>query len=106
MGIETIMQLVTILVTLVLGVVSKRSKFISNNLIPVQNIAIGCIMALIQWFITKDISLAVGFSGLAAGGTYDFFKNLLEIKKPQQVVGDDPIVYEEVEVDEDVESDD
>lgn len=106
MEFETIMQLVTILVTLVLGVISKKSTFINNNLIPVQNIVIGLVMTLIQWAITKDISLAVGVSGLAAGGTYDFFKNLLEIKKPQQVVGDDPSVYEEIEVLEDGESDD
>jgi Na+/glutamate symporter len=106
MEFETIMQLVTILVTLVLGVISKKSTFINNNLIPMQNIIIGLVMALIHWFITKDISLAIGFSGLGAGGTYDFFKNLLEIKKPQKVVGDEPSVYEEIEVSEDVESND
>lgn len=97
MNIETIMQLVTILVTLVLGVISKKSNFINNNLIPLQNIVIGAIMALIQWFITGDISIAIGLSGLCAGGTYDFIKNLNQLRKPQEVVGDDSLVYEEVD---------
>ncbi len=97
MEFETIMQLVTVLVTLILGVISKKSKFINNNLIPVQNILIGAIMALIQWIMTKDISLAIALSGLCAGGTYDFIKNLNQLRKPQEVVGDDPTVYEEVD---------
>lgn len=97
MEFETIMQLVTVLVSLILGVISKKSKFINNNLIPVQNILIGAIMALIQWFITKDLSLAIALSGLCAGGAYDFIKNLNQLRKPQEVVGDDPTVYEEVD---------
>ena len=97
MEFETIMQLVTILVTLVLGVISKKNKYISNNLIPVQNIVIGLIMAFIEWIITKDFSLAIGLSGILAGGIYDIPTNLLKLKKPQLVVGDDPIVYEEVD---------
>lgn len=96
MEIESIMQLATILVTLILGVIAKKNNFISNNLIPLQNIIIGLLMAFIQWIITKDISLAIAVSGLAAGGTYDFLKNLNQLKKPQEVVGDDPIVFEEV----------
>lgn len=97
MNIETIMQLVTVLVTLILGVISKKSKFINNNLIPVQNIVIGLVMALIQWIMTNDISLAIALSGLCAGGTYDFIKNLNQLRKPQEVVGDEPIVFEEVD---------
>ena len=100
MEFETIMQLVTILVTLVLGIFSKRSKFILNNLIPLQNIVIGLIMAIVTWFITKNFSLAVSLSGLCAGGTYDFIKNLIELKKPQAVVADDPVVYEEIPAEE------
>lgn len=97
MEFETIMQLVTILVTLVLGVVSKKSTFISNNLIPVQNIIIGLLMAIISWIITKDFSVAITLSGILAGGIYDIPTNLLKLKKPQMVVGDTKEVYEEVE---------
>lgn len=106
MEFETIMQLVTILVALVFGVISKKSKYVSNNLIPVQNIAIGVIMALIEWVVTKDFSLAISLSGILAGGIYDIPTNLLKLKKPQKVVGDEPSVYEEIEVSEDVESND
>ena len=79
MEFETIMQIVTIIVTLVLGVFSKKSTFISNNIIPIQNITIGLIMATIEWIITKDFSSAIVLSGLAAGGTYDIVHNLKKI---------------------------
>ena len=46
MDFNTIMQIVTILVTLVLGLISKKSTLINNKLIPIQNLAIGLIMAI------------------------------------------------------------
>ena len=98
MSIESIIQLVTILVALILGVVSKRNKFISNNLIPIQNVVIGLIMATIEFIITNDFSTAVALSGILAGGIYDIPSNLMKIKEAQEVVGDDPIVYTEEEV--------
>lgn len=84
MELETILQLVTILVTLVLGVVSKKSAFISNNLIPIQNIVIGLVVAIIQWIITKDFSGAVAVSGLIAGGTYDIVHNLNKLLRKEE----------------------
>ncbi len=80
MEFETIMQIVTVLTTLILGVFSKKSTFVSNNLIPIQNVAIGLIMAAIEWFITKDFSSAVALSGILAGGTYDIIHNLNKIR--------------------------
>ena len=97
MELETIMQLVTLAVTLVLGVISKKSKYIKSNFIPVQNVIIGLIMAIVHWIITKDFSLAITLSGVLGGGIYDIPSNLLKLRKPQEVVGDDPAVYEEVE---------
>lgn len=84
MEIEAILQLVTIIVTLVLGVVSKKSSFISNNLIPIQNIAIGLIIAIVEWIVTKDFSTAVALSGLVAGGTYDIVHNLNKLLKKEE----------------------
>ena len=84
MEIETIMQLVTIAVTLVLGVLAKKSTFIENKTIPIQNVVIGLVMGLIHWVMTKDISVAITLSGLLAGGTYDLGKNLLEIIKKEK----------------------
>lgn len=84
MELETIMQLITIVVTLILGVISKKNKFIESKSIPIQNVIIGVAMAIVHWFITKDISLAITLSGLLAGGTYDLGKNLLLIFKKEE----------------------
>lgn len=76
---ETILSLVTIIVTLVLGVLAKKSTFINNKMIPLQNILIGLIFALIEWIITKDFKLAIASSGLIAGGMYDIAHNLQKL---------------------------
>ncbi len=81
MELEYMVSLITVIVALILGKVSKRSKFINDNLIPVQNLAIGIIVAVIEWIITKDFSDAIALSGLIAGGTYDIVHNLEKFKK-------------------------
>lgn len=75
------LALVTVIVTFILGLIAKKIPWFKNNLIPVQNLIIGIVMAVIYWIISKDFSVAIALSGLAAGGTYDFFKNLLLITK-------------------------
>lgn len=52
-------------------------------MIPIQNILIGIIVAIIEWIITKDFNVAIALSGLLAGGTYDIFNNLKKIVKNQ-----------------------
>lgn len=81
MELTEILTIVTILVTWVLGWASKKSTFIKNELIPLQNILVGVIVALIEWAITKDFSTAIALSGIFAGGTYDIFHNLEKIFK-------------------------
>ena len=81
MELTEIITVVTILVTWLLGFLAKKCTFIDNNLIPVQNILIGVIVAIIEWVITKDFSTAIAVSGLIAGGSYDFFHNLKKISK-------------------------
>ena len=76
MELTNIITMVTIIVTWILGIVSKKSKFINNNLIPVQNILIGVFIAVIEWIITKDFKVAIALSGLFAGGVYDIIHNL------------------------------
>ena len=76
-----IISIVTIIVTWLLGFISKKSTWISNNIIPVQNIAIGLIIASIEWIITKDFSTAIALSGVIAGGSYDVIHNLQKIFK-------------------------
>lgn len=81
MDITSIISLITIIVTYVLGVLAKKSTFINNKLIPIQNIVIGLIVAIVEWIITKDFSTAIALSGLIAGGTYDIFHNLEKMIK-------------------------
>ena len=76
MELEYIVSLVTILVTFVLGIIVKKNPKISNKLIPMQNLLVGVIIALIEFAITKDFKVAIMLSGLLAGGTYDLVKNL------------------------------
>lgn len=80
MELTQIISLVTFIVTLILGFVSKKSKFISNNLIPVQNLLIGLIVAVVEWIITKDFNTAIALSGIMAGGAYDIVHNIQKMK--------------------------
>lgn len=81
MGLEYIVSLVTVLVTIVLGYISKRNPKISNKLIPIQNLIVGILVAIIEWAITKDFNTAIALSGLIAGGTYDIVHNLNKLIK-------------------------
>lgn len=81
MELSTLISLVTILVTWLLGYISKRSTWVNNRIIPIQNILIGLIVAIIEWIVTKDFKIAIALSGIIAGGTYDVFHNLEKIVK-------------------------
>lgn len=80
MTLEYLISLITVIVTLVLGIVSKKSSRIKNNLIPIQNLLIGVIVAIVEWIFTKDFKTAIALSGLIAGGTYDIVHNLQKLK--------------------------
>lgn len=79
MGITEIIALVTFVVTFIGGLVVKRIPQISNKLIPLQNLAIGLIVAVVEWIITKDFSTAIMLSGIMAGGVYDIGHNLKKL---------------------------
>ena len=74
-----LISIVTFGVTILMGIIAKKVKFISNNLIPIQNITIGLVVALIEFLITKDFSYSIAVSGLVAGGVYDIVHNLDKI---------------------------
>lgn len=78
-GVTEIVAIVTFVVTFVCGLIAKRIPQISNKLIPLQNLAIGVIVAIIEWIITKDFSTAIVLSGIMAGGVYDIGHNLTKI---------------------------
>lgn len=81
MEVSTIITLVTIVITWILGFIAKKSTWFNTNLIPIQNITIGVVVACIEWIITKDFNIAIATSGLIAGGTYDIIHNLEKIFK-------------------------
>ena len=81
MELSTLISLVTIIVTWLLGVISKKYTKLNNKLIPIQNILVGLIVAVIEWIVTKDFKVAIALSGIIAGGTYDIFHNLEKLIK-------------------------
>lgn len=80
MTLEAIVMLVTMVVTFFCGLIAKKVSWFNTNLIPIQNILIGVIVAVIEWIITKDFSTAIAVSGLIAGGIYDIGHNLQKMK--------------------------
>lgn len=79
MELSTIIGFATVIVTFLLGLVSKKSTYISNHLIPVQNLLIGLIACGINYAITKDLNLTIAGLGLFTGGTYDIATNLKKL---------------------------
>ena len=80
MELTEIISLVTFAVTFVCGIVTKKCPKISNKIIPIQNLAIGLIIAVIEWIITRDFKVAIALSGVLAGGTYDILHNLEKLR--------------------------
>lgn len=80
MNIEYLVALITIVVEIILGFISKKNPKVSNKLIPIQNLIVGIIVAIVEFVITKDFKVAIAVSGLIAGGTYDIVHNLKKLK--------------------------
>lgn len=81
MELEYIVSLITVLVTFILGIIVKKNPKISNKIIPIQNLSVGTIVAIVEFIITKDFKVAIMLSGLLAGGTYDLVHNLNKLIK-------------------------
>lgn len=81
MDITTTIGIITMIVTFLLGLLSKKSKFVSNKLIPLQNLIIGIIACGVNYYFTKDWSTAIAGVGLFTGGVYDLGTNLNELFK-------------------------
>ena len=79
MELTEIFALVSFVVSFACGFIVKKIPQISNKIIPLQNLAIGLIVALIEWIITKDFSTAVMLSGVMAGGVYDIGHNVKKL---------------------------
>lgn len=81
MSLEAIISITTVLVSFVLGLIAKRVSWINNQLIPLQNLVVGIIAAIVYYIITKDINLVIAGLGLFTGGVYDIGNNLKKLLK-------------------------
>lgn len=70
------LSVITAIVSLVLGSIAKKVEWVDNKMIPLQNLVVGIIFAIVEWVITKDFDTAIALSGLLAGGIYDIFHNI------------------------------
>ncbi len=69
----------TIVATITIGQLVKKYTTLESKQIPLQNLAIGIIVCIIQFAITRDINTAVAVSGLMSGGIYDAGKSIKQI---------------------------
>ena len=69
----------TIGATIIIGQLVKKYPTLESKQIPLQNLAIGIIVCIIQFAITRDINTAVAMSGIISGGTYDLAKAVMQI---------------------------
>ena len=70
------LSVITAIVSLVLGSIAKKVEWVDNKMIPLQNLVVGIIFAIVEWVITKDFDTAIALSGLLAGGIYDIFHTI------------------------------
>ena len=69
----------TIIATIIVGQLTKKFTDLETKQIPLQNLAIGIIVCIIQYAITRNINTAVAVSGLMSGGIYDLSKSINQI---------------------------
>lgn len=69
----------TIVATIIVGQLTKKFTDLETKQIPLQNLAIGIIVCIIQFAITRDINTSVAISGLMSGGIYDAGKAIKQI---------------------------
>ena len=72
---------VTMIVTYLCGCIAKKHPKFNNQLIPIQNLLIGTIVALINYARTGNFNESLVVAGLLTGGVYDLGKNLSELVK-------------------------
>ena len=81
MDIDYIIGIVTVIITLIAGeIIKKYPNLNKKKVIPIQNLLIGIIIAIVNWIMTRDFNMAIAASGLFAGGMYDLLSNLKKLK--------------------------
>lgn len=92
---EEIMKLITPLVTtlivILLGQLSKKYEFVNKNLLPIQNNIIAIVIALIEYAFTKDFNTLTVASGLFASGVYDIVHGASKDSTEKKILLDDSL---------------
>lgn len=70
-NISVVVTFITILVTWALGKIAKKSKYVNNHIIPLQNIVIGVVVSIIYYLATGDVNVLVSSSSAIATIIYD-----------------------------------
>ena len=83
-NVEMIITLDTIVITLILGAFAKKSPYINNNLIIIQNIFVGIISATLYYIITGDFNMAIAMSGILAETGYNIVHNIQKLIEENQ----------------------
>ena len=78
-NIETIITIITMIITWILGALSKKSPYINNNFIIIQNIIVGIIVSTLYYIITKDFNLTIAMSGVFAETGYNLINNIQKL---------------------------
>ena len=79
MTIEIVMSFATIIVTFLLGLLTKKVEIVESKYIPIQNVLIGIIAGLLGYACGLYTNVFVGiltcfWSAMSAGGIYDLVK--------------------------------
>lgn len=59
MELSVIIGIVTVIVTFILGIITKKYTSLSSKIIPLQNLLVGIIASVIYYFITKDVNVVI-----------------------------------------------
>ena len=76
--------LATIIITIILGQLTKKYTNLDKKKIPIQNIFVGLFVFGVEYLITKDLNVAVALSGILSGGAYDLGKAIMQLFKKEE----------------------
>jgi len=75
---ETIIPVITVIISYIFGILAKKFNWYESKYIPVQNGIIGILSAVIYYIAVPESNFVVvlftALSGFAAGGIYDASK--------------------------------
>lgn len=75
---ELIITFITMGITWLLGIISKKSNKISNKIIPLQNIIIMILACSIYYWATGEISVVLASGSPVATLIYDVIHNMMK----------------------------